>query len=203
MGRRDVTSNWKQVTKIHGRPTYLQLRKLEKELTTNASKVQSELGGGAHGHLGMIKSVEAYEEIAPGTPYHFPPQPAPLVVPPNTTQHQIFTLQQQHFLDTEKYRDTVEVRKALGQQLQEAIDSEYMSEFLDENTNMINQQLPTVLTTLYRRYGKVRRQDLKTVKRYVENMRYDLTQPLTTVWKAIDDLNSLSTAARLPYSDEQ
>ena len=69
MGRQDVTSNWKQVTKIHGRPTFLQLRKLEKKLTTNAAKVQLELGGGAHGHLGMIKSATDYATIAPGTPY--------------------------------------------------------------------------------------------------------------------------------------
>ena len=203
MMQKNPTASWKQPTKIHGRPTFLQLRKLEKELTANASKVQSELGGGAHGHLGMIKSAAQYTAIAPGTPYVFPPQPPQLAIPQNTSQHQIFTMQQQHFLETEKYRSAVEVRKALGEHLQDAIDSEYMAEFVNEDTNMVNQEIHTVLETLYRRYGKVRRQDLKTVERDVENMRYELTQPLTTVWKAIDELKALSKAARLPYSDEQ
>ena len=49
----------------------------------------------------------------------------------------------------------------------------------------------------------MRQQDLKTVERDVENLRYVLTQPLTTVWKAINDLKVLSKAAQLPYSDAQ
>ena len=36
-----------------------------------------------------------------------------------------------------------------------------------------------------------------------ENMRDELTQPLTTVWKVISNLNALSTEARLPYLDGQ
>ena len=145
MGKRDTTANWKQVTKIHGRPSFLQLRKLEKELTINASKVQSDLGGGMHGHLGMIKSPEDYTTIAPGQPYIFPAQPPPLEIPAGTTQAATFTLQQ-HMLDTEKFKEAMEVKKALGHQLTEAIDSEYMAEFLDEHTNNINQLLHQVAT---------------------------------------------------------
>ena len=60
---------------------------------------------------------------------------------------------------------------ALGHQLTEAIDSEYMAEFLNEHTNNINQPLHQVIKTLYLQYRKVQRQDLKTTERDVENMR--------------------------------
>ena len=153
--KRDTTANWKQVTKIHGRPTFLQLKKLEKELTTNAAKVQSDLGGGAHGHLGMLKSPAEYALISQ-TPYTLPVQPPPLTIPAGATQAATFTLQQQHQLETDKFKETMEVRKALGHQLSEAIDSEYMNEFLDDYTHLINQPLHQVIETLFRRYGKVR-----------------------------------------------
>ena len=76
----DITINfpYPTLTKIHGRPTYLGLRKIENEITANASSVHSDLGGGMHGHLGLVKSDADYAKVAPGTAYHFPTQPDPL-----------------------------------------------------------------------------------------------------------------------------
>ena len=42
----------KVLPKIHGEPDYVQLKKLKDLLKANATKVTSDLGGGAHGHLG-------------------------------------------------------------------------------------------------------------------------------------------------------
>lgn len=87
--------------------------------------------------------------------------------------------------------------------INEAINNDYLTKFQDPTTYLINQPLHQVLKTLYERYGFARRQDLKTVERDVENMQYDLTQSLTVVWKAINDLQQLATAAKIKYSDEQ
>ena len=74
------------VTKIFGQPTNKDLNKLDKELTAIASSFPSELGGGAHGHAGLVKSVADYELFAPGTPFiipvnpgHYPQGPIPAV----------------------------------------------------------------------------------------------------------------------------
>ena len=92
-GTRDYTSGMTQPTKIHGRPAYLQIQKLEKELIKNAASIQCDEGGGAHGYIGLLKSVVEYEKLAPGTPFIMPAQPANLTIPANTTGHKSFRLQ--------------------------------------------------------------------------------------------------------------
>jgi len=47
-----------QLTKIHGEPDYDTLHRLHNELKSNAGSVPSTLGGGAHGHLGLILDAQ-------------------------------------------------------------------------------------------------------------------------------------------------
>ena len=63
------------VTKIHGQPTNRDIDRLEDELIAIASNHHSELGGGLHGHAGLVKTVADYELMAPGTPFIFPANP--------------------------------------------------------------------------------------------------------------------------------
>ena len=191
------------LTKIHGRPNFLGLRRIEKELTANASSVTSTLGGGAHGHLGLVKSAATYNTITPGTPYVRPALPPPLIIPAGTTQHEAFRLHQEHYAEINKHNETVEVEKLLRKQLQNAIDSQYLAEFKNQYTETINQSLSQVLETLYRKYGKVKRNDVKALEKEVENMDYNLSQPLENIWSAIKELQQLATAAKCPYTNKQ
>ena len=59
------------VTNIQGQPTTKDDR-LDEELTAIASSFPSELGGGAHGHAGLIKSAADYVLFAPATPFVVP-----------------------------------------------------------------------------------------------------------------------------------
>ena len=69
------------LTKIHGEPTYDSLKTLKNELKSNATSVTSDLGGGGHGHLGIVLTPAEYAVISP-IPYVRPVHPGPLVVPP-------------------------------------------------------------------------------------------------------------------------
>ena len=86
---------------------------------------------------------------------------------------------------------------------QQALDHEYVVEFMDQDTYLPIHDIHTILTTLYNRYGKVRRQDVKVKERELENYQFVLTQPLTEVWKEIDELQKLATAANMEYSNSQ
>ena len=44
------------LTKIHGEPTFESIQTLQCEIIVNALSVYSDLGGGAHGHLGLVLS---------------------------------------------------------------------------------------------------------------------------------------------------
>ena len=53
-----------ELTKIHDIPTYKLLKKVKDELKTNASKVQCDLDGGNHGHLGLLLSDTDYQNVS-------------------------------------------------------------------------------------------------------------------------------------------
>ena len=57
------------VTKILGQPTTQDIDLLEDELTAIASSFPTSLGGGLHGHAGLLKTVLDYDQLAPGTPF--------------------------------------------------------------------------------------------------------------------------------------
>ena len=52
------------LNKIHGYPNYVSLLKLKKQLKTKAKSVSTDLGDGAHGHLGLVLSPDEYETVS-------------------------------------------------------------------------------------------------------------------------------------------
>ena len=96
---RDYTSGMTQLTKIHGQPTFLQIRELENVLMKNAASVECGEGGGVHGYIGLLKSAANYATLAPGTPFIMPTHPGTLVIPNNTIGHESFRLQQKHLVE--------------------------------------------------------------------------------------------------------
>ncbi len=77
MGKRAETRDelWKEtVTKIHGQPTDQDITKLEKELIAIAASIPTGLGGGNHGHAGLIVEAAKYLTMA-GQVFIAPPNP--------------------------------------------------------------------------------------------------------------------------------
>jgi hypothetical protein len=60
------------VTKIHGQPTNQDLTLLEKELIAFLTKISMALGGGNHGHAGIIMDPTRYLLTA-GVPFQNSP----------------------------------------------------------------------------------------------------------------------------------
>ena len=54
----------KELPKIHGTPTFSSLQELFNQAKSNASSVPSTLGGGIHGHLGLLLSPIKYQTIS-------------------------------------------------------------------------------------------------------------------------------------------
>jgi hypothetical protein len=52
------------VTKIHGQPTDQDITTLEKELISISASIPSGLGGGNHGHAGIIVKAAKYLDMA-------------------------------------------------------------------------------------------------------------------------------------------
>ena len=83
------------LTPINGEPNSDILIKLKNQLKANASSVPSNLGGGAHGHLGLVLSPATYAMVA-NTPFVQPAHPGPLAIPPGTTGPMATVLCEKH-----------------------------------------------------------------------------------------------------------
>ena len=83
---------------IRGEPTHKDLKRLKTELRANASSVDSTLGGGDHGYLGLVLSDVEYLAIPTvnGTPFVPPAYPGPLVIPPTANAMQAVQARESH-----------------------------------------------------------------------------------------------------------
>ena len=66
--------------KIHGQPTFTALNKLKTYLKANAKSVRSNLGGGFHGHLGLVLTDEEYAMLS-DIPFEEPVHPLDFIHP--------------------------------------------------------------------------------------------------------------------------
>ena len=190
------------LTKIHDEPTYFHLKELKNELKTNATSVTTDLGGGDHGHLGLILTPAEYAAISAHA-YVRPVHPGVLVIPPGTAQHEVTRLREEHKEQIRLFRETVDVEKALIKQLVAAIEPKYIKNLRNTDSNAINIPLHDVFTHLFTRYGNVNADTLMEIEEKVKTMEYNLVEPLVTVFNEIEELTRLGAAANNPFSDMQ
>ena len=69
---RDTAFEYPDLTVITGEPTYESLTVLLNQLKANARSVQTSLGGGQNGYLGLLLSPEQCAILAPTTPFIYP-----------------------------------------------------------------------------------------------------------------------------------
>jgi len=113
---------------IVGKPTFESLYQLIIDLQANAQSVHSNLGGGAHGHLGLIMTPTQYA-IHSTTPYVCPTHPGTLMIFVGTTRLAAEELERNHTESLRVFHEVRGVEKALIQQLVAAIDNKYLIAF--------------------------------------------------------------------------
>ena len=192
-----------KLTQIIGEPTFATLRKLRDELKANAGSVATHLGGGLLGYLGLLFSTPEYARAAPGTPFVRPPNPGPLVIPPGTPNHAATTMKEAHEEELRVHRKCVDVEAALIKMVMEAIDAKYTKCLRNRLTQRVNMNLEVLMRTLFQRYGFVTQQELTKHQDEVRGYTYNVTDPLTTVFDLVEDLQLIAEAAGTPYTELQ
>ena len=99
----------------------------------NAQTIHSDLGGGAHGHLGLVLSPGRYALIS-NAEYHRPNHPGQLVIPAGTTLHMARTMHNQRTERLRVFRETISVENTLKQQVVGAVKSQYIQALRDPVT---------------------------------------------------------------------
>ena len=198
-----VYFKYKNPTPINGEPTNKALKRLKTELRANASSVDTDLGGGDHGYLGLVLSDVEYARITPASPFIPPTFPGPLVIDPALTAVQQVQARETHKEAIALYRECKNVEKALLRHIQTATEHKYLELMVDEDTGLIEDDIPTVLQYLFTNYGKVTSEQVKERENEVLTIAFNPADPMITISRPIEQLQKKATDAGIPYSEAQ
>ena len=149
-------------TTINGEPTNMSIKRLQTEIRANANSVNTDLGGGNHRYLGLYLSNIEYTWINPApTPFEAPAWSSALSINPATTTVDTLHAKEMHHEKMRVYRDCKNIEKALLRYAQNSLEHKYIEPLLNDNTGLVEDNLPTVLIYLDTNYGRVPSEEVK------------------------------------------
>lgn len=193
----------KILDRISGEPDFPQLHSLLRACKANACSVPSTLGGGQNGYIGMLVSAVAYASLAPGTPFTAPVHPGALPPLPNGTQYQITQLKSQHDESKRVYEEYILMQWALIAQVISVLEAKYLSALRNRVTGQLPSDIRAIFLYLFKVYGKIKPEFLLLKKNEVETKRYDISDPIDTIFNEIEDLAELGELSNKPFSETQ
>jgi hypothetical protein len=151
------------VAKIHGQPTNQDLTILEKEVIVILANIPMTLGGGSHGHAGILMDPARYLLIA-GAPFANLANPGnyPAGVPRNAAAGVRTRLEVEHKEEVREYETFQGVVQATKDIILEAVDHEYLLEIEDKILGFLNQTPTDRMNHLQNQGGALDFTDTKT-----------------------------------------
>jgi hypothetical protein len=183
---------------VQGEPDYQTIHATRKFLQANLRAIDTHLGGGTLGHLGLIISDASYDMIAPTTaagPTLWTSPQAPGRAPSNTdgTADQISAARHIWEEDVQTYRTCTSVQQALKKQIISIFEPMYLDILNDNMIGYTNISARYMLDHLFETYGNITAVDLEI---NFEHMRraWDPQQPVESLFKQIQDCADYSEA---------
>jgi hypothetical protein len=176
---------------VEDEPDYQTIHAIRKFLQENSRAIDTHLGGGTLGHLGLIISDAAYSNIALLTaeaPTFWVTPNAPGRAPAETdgTAAQLSAARHVWEEDVQTYRTCISVQKALKKQIIGVFDPMYLDILNDNMVGYANISARDILDHLLETYGNITSVDLEI---NFEHMRraWDPQQPVETLFKQIQE----------------
>jgi hypothetical protein len=183
---------------VEGEPEYQTIHATRKFLQANSRAIDTHLGGGTLGHLGLIISYDSYAMIAPPTdeaPTLWLTPNAPGREPSATdgTAAQISAARPLWEEDVQTYRTYTSVLKPLKKQIISVFEPMYLDILNDNMVGYASISAIDMLDHLFETYGNITAVDLEI---NFEHMRraWDPQQPVETLFKQIQDCSDYSEA---------
>jgi hypothetical protein len=199
----DTYFQHKVLSRIHGKPTFESLQNVVTELKANACSVPSTLGGGHHGHLGLLLSDARYNTLAHTVPWATPGNPGPFVPPNAGTGPQIEAARDVWRELKQDFQLCQATDKALIAQLVAAIEPIYLRALLNRDTGQYAGNIRAIILHLFNTHGKITPQQVKAKEDQLHLFHYDISQPVDIVFNNINDLVDLADHARAPMTEQQ
>jgi hypothetical protein len=153
----------KTVTKIHGQLTSHNITILEKEIIATLANIPTSLGGGNHGHVGVIMNPMEYNRMTRGI--HFVnlvnPGNYPMGLAVNATAGTRARAEAEHKELINQYKTFKGVHLGTKYLILEAVDSKYLIKIKHETMGYINRTPRQMLEHLLNRGGALNFADTK------------------------------------------
>jgi hypothetical protein len=183
---------------VHGKPDCQTIHATWKCLQANSRAIDTQLGGGTLGHLGLIISDASYAMITPATdtgPTLWISPQAPGRAPANTdgTAAQFSSARHVWEEDVQTYRTHTYVQQALKKQSISVFEPMYLDVLNDNMVGFANISARDMLDHLFTTYGNITAVDIEI---NFEHMRraWDPQQPVESLFKQIQDFADYSEA---------
>ena len=193
---------YKTPTPIQGSPTNKTLKRLKQELRANTSSVESDLGGGDHGYLGLLLTDAEYATFT-ATPFVPPTYPATLTIPLGIDQVEALNLREIHKDAKNAYYKCKNVEKALQRHVQDAIEDKYLDTLVNEDTQLIQDDIPTVLQFLFHAYRKKPSEEVKQEETEFRTTAFNPADPMIILYNTIEKLRKMAESANIVYTENQ
>ena len=128
------------VTKILGQPMDQEITTLKNELIAIAASIPTRLGGGNHGHAGLIVDATKYLTMA-GVAFITPPNPGnyPAGLAANALAGTQSRWEAEHKEDVAQYEIFKGVEQALKDIILKAVEHDYLIRIKDDTLGFLNQ----------------------------------------------------------------
>jgi hypothetical protein len=187
---------------INGEPDYDAINHMVQTLYGNAASLSTTLGGGAHGHIGIIMTPPLYATLT-ATPYAAPMDPGALPnIPHNASTATRELLRTEHHEERRVYDNHNNMDDALKAQVIDTIQDTYINEMRNKYTGYLGVTTRDLLDHLLDRYGKITPADIEECKRrMIEPI--DSTQPIDIFFQRIDECVQYAVDGQVGFSAEQ
>lgn len=197
IGASDIVFPHTDLTPITGKPNNSSLKLLKTELYANAMAVDSNRGGGDHGHLRVVTSEELYAEMA-GEEFDAPTNPGLTPVagtdPATTTENnRIFAAKG---VEWKLYRNVIKLLKA---QIIAAIKPTYLAELAHPTLGLANVSITTMLEHLVP-HGKLTLQEVED-NLNVLSSPWNVDQDVETLFIRIIECRRIAEDANEPITE--
>jgi hypothetical protein len=84
-----------------------------------------------------------------------------------------------------------------------AIDDKYIDHLVDDDTGLLEEDIPTVLEYLFSNYGKIPSEEVKEKEAEVLTLSFNPADPMVLLYRPIEQLQKMAVTAGIPYSQAQ
>ena len=184
-----------------GIPAYHSVNEVHTKGKANAASISSELGGGAHGLLGLTLSPTTYFQL---TGNHFVKPANPGTIPLNVigTAAAMTETVRQHKEYLRVFRLVENTELSLKSQLIDTFEETYFRGLRNRHTGFLGITYLDMIVHLYNNSGLTSALDIIESKKRMDKL-YDPSEAIETYFDQIEDAVEFAEAGNSPFSDTQ